>query len=119
MRISGLMIFMALSLLLATTGCVKWYCCGYPNYNYRCVKGADTIYRSVMGSVGDIRQLVLDSLNSYNANGFACTLVDSGNAYFTCVQGRALKKDALATGYVCRDDNSSGCGNAYSWCSGD
>jgi hypothetical protein len=108
MRISVLVVFVAISLLLTTPGCVKWYCCSYDTSQYKCTKPTDTVYLLVYAAPDDIQAEVVDSLNKYRANGYTCTLLDSGTQ-LACTKGAMQKRKAEKAGEVCSIASDDGC----------
>ena len=114
-------IMIAFALPVVLSSCEKWYCCGYPGYTYQCIKGADTNYVTVTGTVFTIQRDTTDSLNFYNNQGYACTqdgayglangLSNYGFAGYgtRCVGGKAACRKALLAGEMCSGDNITEC----------
>ena len=59
--------------LFVISGCQKLSCCGYPTYFCQCSKGNINAQFFVSGTVSDIQNLLKDTLNVYQANGYTCT----------------------------------------------
>ncbi|MDB5281516.1 MAG: hypothetical protein JWO06_591 [Bacteroidota bacterium] len=96
-------LFVALLALMAITGCNRCACCGPYTGTITCIKGIDTISRTVMPPRSIPQVNLKDSLAFYRNIGYTC--IDNTGPFTldgeTC--GPEAKKHAKALGYGCID----------------
>jgi hypothetical protein len=107
-----LILFVALLLLTALPGCLKWYCCGNTIYYYNCSRGSTTVYVTITGNPAEVKSMITDSVNFYLAKGYVCGFADTTAPYSECVQGGAHKKNAEAGGKPCVSSDQGLCSAA-------
>ena len=89
-------------LVISVAGCVKQSCCGYPTYHYNCSNGSSAKGFTITAPGASIQNLVNDSLNYYQANGYTCH--QTGPPYSSaCVYGAVKIKKAIKDGDICTD----------------
>lgn len=90
------------SLMACAPGCVKKSCCGFPTYHYNCSNGSSAKGFTITAAGSSIQNLVNDSLNYYQANGYTC--YQTGPPYSSaCVYGAVKIKKAIKDGDICID----------------
>jgi hypothetical protein len=106
MQKAGFTAFIGFLLLISISGCVQVSCCGYPAYYYVCTKGSISTTIYITGPAPSVQNMVNDSLNAYQANGYTCN--PTGPPYsLHCVRGQLNIKRDIRGGYQCSgpDDN--------------
>jgi len=100
-------VFIGFLLLLSVSGCLQSSCCYYPTYEYICTKGSMNVDLHITGPPSSIQNMLSDSLNAYQANGYTCNTAGPRNSV-NCVKGRLNINRDISHGDICSPTDDDG-----------
>jgi len=114
-----LMIELTGLLLFGIYSCKQYNCCGFPVYQYTCIKATDTVNLYLTGKAAYLQSIIPDTLNYYQSNGYIINTVFGPPWQNTCVIGKQQLKQALEAGQLCNppevSSNNTCGGMEYCW----